>query len=71
MCVLLDRRRTSLAGIDHTLGHRLAACKSFCLDIVDFCCADYSGNTAQLRDDAALLQKSYLGSTDERERTPA
>jgi hypothetical protein len=60
MCVLLDRRRTSLAGIDHTLEHRLAICKSFWLDIVDFCCADYSGNAAaaQLRADATLLQKS-------------
>jgi hypothetical protein len=71
MCVLLDRRRTSLAGIDHTLGHRLAACKSFCLDIVDFWCTDSRGNAAQLPDDAVLLQENYLGSTDERERTPA
>jgi branched-chain amino acid transport system ATP-binding protein len=30
-----------------------------------------TGTAAQLRDDASLLQESYLGSTDERERTPA
>jgi hypothetical protein len=29
------------------------------------------GNAAQLRDEATVLQKSYLGSTDERERTLA
>jgi branched-chain amino acid transport system ATP-binding protein len=30
-----------------------------------------TGTAAQLRDDASLLQESYLGSTDERERTTA
>ena len=30
-----------------------------------------TGTAAQLRDDASLLRESYLGSTDERERTPA
>jgi branched-chain amino acid transport system ATP-binding protein len=30
-----------------------------------------TGTAAQLSDDASLLQESYLGSTDERERTPA
>jgi branched-chain amino acid transport system ATP-binding protein len=30
-----------------------------------------SGTAARLRDDAALLQESYLGTTDETERTPA
>ncbi len=30
-----------------------------------------TGTAAQLRDDASLLQESYLGSTDKRERTPA
>jgi branched-chain amino acid transport system ATP-binding protein len=30
-----------------------------------------TGTAAQLRHDAALLQESYLGSTDDHERTPA
>jgi branched-chain amino acid transport system ATP-binding protein len=30
-----------------------------------------TGTAAQLRDDASLLQESYLGSTDQREGTPA
>src|SRR4029453_8563275 len=37
---LLDRHRTSLAGIDQTIEHRLYSCKSVFLDIVDFLCAD-------------------------------